>query len=81
MYNNQNHWVSGTCPSSSILKTRKRDISETGSLVGRFRLALSKGPNGVSVPSRHLKTETDPVSETLCFLGFRIPGYGQSRET
>jgi hypothetical protein len=29
-------------------------------------LALSKGPNRVRV-SLHLKTETDPVSETSCF--------------
>jgi hypothetical protein len=35
------------------------------------RLALSKGPNRVS-SSHHLRTETDPVSETLCFLVFRI---------
>jgi hypothetical protein len=26
----------------------------------------------------HLKTETDPVSETLCFLVSRIPDDGQS---
>jgi hypothetical protein len=31
-----------------------------------WRLALSKGPNRVGV-SLHLKTETDPVSETSCF--------------
>jgi hypothetical protein len=29
-------------------------------------LALSKGPNWVGV-FPHLRTETDPVSETLCF--------------
>jgi hypothetical protein len=29
-------------------------------------------------PSLHLKTETDPVSETLCFLVFKIPDDGQS---
>jgi hypothetical protein len=26
----------------------------------------------------HLRTETDPVSEMLCFLVFRIPDNGQS---
>jgi hypothetical protein len=29
---NQNHWGSGLCPSSGILKTRKHDVSETGSV-------------------------------------------------
>jgi hypothetical protein len=32
-----------------------------------LRLALSKGPNRVGV-SPHLRTETDPVSETSCFF-------------
>jgi hypothetical protein len=28
-YNTQNHWVSGRCPSSGILETRKHNRSET----------------------------------------------------
>jgi hypothetical protein len=32
-------------------------------------------------PFLHLRTETYPVSETLCFVVFRIPDYGQSPET
>jgi hypothetical protein len=40
----------------------------------------SKGPNRVS-PSLHLRMETDPVSETLCFLVFRITDDEQSQET
>jgi hypothetical protein len=28
----QNYWVFGLCPSSSILETRKRRVSETGSV-------------------------------------------------
>jgi hypothetical protein len=32
-----------------------------------LRLALSKGPNRVGV-SPHLRTETEPVPETSCFL-------------
>jgi hypothetical protein len=32
-----------------------------------IEVTLSKGPKRVS-PSLHLKTETDPVSETLGFL-------------
>jgi hypothetical protein len=30
MYNTQNYWVSGLCQSSSILKTKKHTVSETG---------------------------------------------------
>jgi hypothetical protein len=33
-----------------------------------LRLALSKGPNRVGVSPTHLRTETDPVSETLCSI-------------
>jgi hypothetical protein len=40
-----------------------------------------KGPNWVHVSRSHLRTETDPVSETLCFLVFSIPDEGQSPET
>jgi hypothetical protein len=40
---------------------------------------LSKGLNKVGVP--HLKTETDPVSETLCFLVFKILEDGYSPKT
>jgi hypothetical protein len=29
----------------------------------------------------HLRTETDPVSETLCSLVFRIPDDGQNPKT
>jgi hypothetical protein len=29
VYDTQNYWVSGPCPSSGILKTRKHDLSET----------------------------------------------------
>jgi hypothetical protein len=31
MYNTQNFWVSGLCPSPTIVKTRK-NVSETGSV-------------------------------------------------
>jgi hypothetical protein len=32
VYNTQNYWVSGLCPSSRILNTRKHNVSETGSV-------------------------------------------------
>jgi hypothetical protein len=64
VYNIQNHWIPGLCPSSGILNTRKHNVSETES-VQLLRLALSKVPNRVGVSLPHLKTEADPVSETL----------------
>jgi hypothetical protein len=30
VYDTQNYWVFGLCPSSGILETRKRSVSETG---------------------------------------------------
>jgi hypothetical protein len=47
----------------------------------RLRLAFSMGPNRISVSFPHLRTETNPVFETLCFLVFRIPDDGHSPET
>jgi hypothetical protein len=31
VYNIQNYWISGLCPLSGILKSRKHNILETGS--------------------------------------------------
>jgi hypothetical protein len=42
-------------------------------LVQWLSLALSKGPNWAGILPPHLRTEADPVSETLCSLVFRIP--------
>jgi hypothetical protein len=50
VYNTQNYWLSGLCPSSGILNTRKHNVPETGSGVQRLWLALSKGSNRVGVP-------------------------------
>jgi hypothetical protein len=50
-------------------------------LVQWLRLAFSKKHNRVGVFAPHLRTETDPVSETLCFLVSRIPDDGQSPKT
>jgi hypothetical protein len=63
----QNYRGSGLGPSSGILKTRKHNVSET----------LSKRPNRVGVFPPHLRMETDPASETLCFLFYRIPDDGR----
>jgi hypothetical protein len=45
-----------------ITTFRKLDLFSSS---GEVRLALSKGPNRVVV-STHLRTETDPISETSC---------------
>jgi hypothetical protein len=49
-----------------------------------IEISSSKGPNRVGVfhlPLPHLRTETDPVSETFCFQVSRIPDHGQSPKT
>jgi hypothetical protein len=38
-----------------------------------LKLALSEGPIWVVIFPPHLRTETDPVSQTSCFLVSRIP--------
>jgi hypothetical protein len=89
----QNCCVFGLSPSPGILETRKHDVSETGSIsvlkckrktptqlgpLERWRLAISKGPNWVGFFPPHLRTKTDPVSETSCSLVSGIPDNGQS---
>jgi hypothetical protein len=60
--------VFGLSPSSGILENRKHDVSETGSI----SLLRCLPP--------HLVKETS-VSETSCFLFFRIPDDGKSPKT
>jgi hypothetical protein len=87
VYNTQKYWYFGLRPSSGILETRKHTVSKIRSATnhrwggGRLRLALSKGPKRVGVVPSHLMMETDPVSETVCFLVSRIPDYGRSPKT
>jgi hypothetical protein len=50
----QNHWVSGLCPPSGILNTRKQNVSETIDPVTEvLKLALSKGLNIVGLLLSH----------------------------
>jgi hypothetical protein len=69
VYNTQNYRNFGLCPSSSILKNGEQSSVE---------VALFQGLNRVSCLPLHLRTETDPVSETLCSLIFKIPDDGLS---
>jgi hypothetical protein len=43
-----------------------------------LRLALSKGPSWIDISPPHQRMDTDPFSETLCSLDFRIPVDGES---
>jgi hypothetical protein len=91
--NTENYWAFGLCPSSDILETREHNVLETGSLsvlrrggktptlLGPLERAISKGRNRVGVFPPRLRTETDPVSETLCFLVFRISDDERSPKT
>jgi hypothetical protein len=33
VYNTQNYWVAGLCPSYGILETRKHDVLESGPVI------------------------------------------------
>jgi hypothetical protein len=50
-------------------------------MVYSMRLVLFKEPNWVCVFLPHLRNETDPVSETLCFLVSRIQNDGKNKRT
>jgi hypothetical protein len=67
-----------TFPSSGILETRKHDVSETGSVsVLRRKGGEDTQLGPLERAPFHLRTETDPVSETSCFLVSRIPDNGK----
>jgi hypothetical protein len=78
----------GLFTSSVIPENRKHDVSETGSFSvlrwGRKtptqfdpleRTNFNHWPSHLAL---HLMTETDPVSETSCFLFSRIQDVGKS---
>jgi hypothetical protein len=90
VYNTQIYWVFGLCPSSGFFlnNNEKHNVSETGSVsVLRWgKTSTLLGPlerANLNCFCPHLRTETDPVSETLCFsLLFRKnPDDGQSPKT
>jgi hypothetical protein len=47
LYNTQNYWVLGLCPSPGILETRKHNVSENGS-VSVLRRRGEKTPTQLS---------------------------------
>jgi hypothetical protein len=70
----------------SFLWCLQSKLSKIHPLASQMRRAetifiLSKGPNEYVSSPIHLRTETDPVSETLCLLVSRIPDDGQGPET
>jgi hypothetical protein len=80
VYNTQNYWVFALLPSSGVLENRKHGVLKTGS-VSVIRLRREKTSTKLGPLDRanlnhspfHLKTKTDPVSETSCFLFSEIP--------
>jgi hypothetical protein len=64
-----------TLSTPDILETRKHNVSEIGSVSVPRPTPLER------TNLNPLRTETDPISETLCFLVFRIPEDGQKSKT
>jgi hypothetical protein len=86
VYNTQNHWVAGLCPSYRIPNRRNNSVSETGcvsflSRGGEIHLLCWAPLQRADLNHWLHWTETDPVSETLCSLVFRIPDDELSPET
>jgi hypothetical protein len=73
VYNTKNYWVSGLCPSSGILNSMKSMDLFPPSGEGRETPTLL-GP----LERSNLNHWTDPISNTFCFLVFRISDDGQS---
>jgi hypothetical protein len=66
----------GNEPSGSIKRANLNHRTSS------MRSDLSKGHNRVGISaSPHLRMDIDPVSETLCFLVFGIPGDGQGPQS
>jgi hypothetical protein len=76
VYSTQNHWVFCILSIIQYLNTKKQNISEAGS-VSTFRCGEEDTYSVVSLRKIILRAETDPDSETLCFLVFGIPHDGQ----
>jgi hypothetical protein len=80
VYNTQNYWVFGLFPSSSILENttfRKLDLfpsSGEDGPVTEFNSFYMAQLSRCLLPRLHLRTETDPVSETSCFLEYQMMG-------
>jgi hypothetical protein len=75
VYNTQNYWVYGLCPSSCILKKRNKKIENTA--FRKLYLFPSSDEGSLERANLNHWMETDPVSETLFFS--RIQDDGQNR--
>jgi hypothetical protein len=82
MINTQNYWVLGPTLSSGILKSREHKVSEIGyvSILTWGDTHTVLGPLE-RTNLKQWRTQTDPVSETLCYLGFRISDDGHYPKT
>jgi hypothetical protein len=82
VYNIQNHWVSGLCPLSGILKARQHNVLETRS-VSFLKLGEGDIYSVGTLRKRSSKSLYNPdlVSKAMRFLVPRIPDDAQSPET
>jgi hypothetical protein len=85
LYNTQNYWVFGLCPSSGILEPREH-VSENGcfhpQVGGGGKIPTVLGPlERANLNHWTARPDTDPVSETLCFIVSTIPDDRQSPKT
>jgi hypothetical protein len=87
VYNTQDYWVFGLCPSSGILKNTTFQklhlfLSSGERWEDTYSIWLEWTQQSRCLPTPHLRTETDAVSETLCsFRSFRVPDDGQGPKT
>jgi hypothetical protein len=75
VYNTQNHWVYGPCPSSGILNNRNtafRKLHQSPSSGGfsDLRLALSKGPDGIDVSLPSPEDGNRPRFRNVVFFNY-----------
>jgi hypothetical protein len=80
MYNIQNYWSFGLRPSSGILEIRKHNVSVSGSvsvlrcegsrLLCSGTLEIANLNHWIQYRPAHLRTDTNPASETFLFSSF-----------
>jgi hypothetical protein len=71
VYNTREYWVFGLCPPSDILKKtsfRKLDLFPSSGEGMGDTYSVGFVRKSWYLPLLHLRTETDLVSETLCYL-------------
>jgi hypothetical protein len=74
VYNTQDYWVFWTFPPSSILETRKHDVSETGSVsVIRYKGGGNKTPTQLG-PLERANLTGQPLTDLHSYFNHSKPG-------